>query len=87
MPECWWNRQLLSYHWRLLPQSARRLLTLVATSLRLAAPAVTAIHALAYADARAPSANHTAHWQLSVQALKLVADTAPRTRPRGSDAQ
>ena len=71
MPECWWNRQLLSYHWRMRPQAAHRLLTLVAQSLRLPQPDVTATHALSYASARTPSLNHTAYWWLSIQALKL----------------
>ena len=71
MPECWWNRQLLAYHWRMRPEAAHHLLTLVAQSLQLPHPGVTATNALAYAAARTPSLNHTAYWWLSIQALKL----------------
>ena len=72
MPECWWNRQLLSYHWRMRPEPTVKLLTLVGQSLRLPQPDVTARNAMAYAAARSPSVNHTAHWWLCIQAVKLV---------------
>ena len=72
MPECWWNRQLLAYHWRMRPAPAHRLLRLVAQSLQMPQPKTAATHALAYSGARAPSVNHTAYWWLAIQALKVA---------------
>ena len=71
MPECWWNRQLLSWHWRMRPEAQHTLLSLTADSLKLDHGNTTADNAMAYANALAPTVNHTAHWWLSIQALKL----------------
>ena len=71
MPECWWSRQALSYHFRLTQTAERRLLTLVAQSLQLPDPNTTAANAVRYADAVAPAPTHTAHWWLAIQAVKL----------------
>ena len=71
MPECWWSRQLLSYHWRMSRKAGRKLLTLIAQTLKLPNPDSTADYAYAYADALAAAPTHTSHWWLGIQAVKL----------------
>ena len=71
MPECWWQRQVLSYHFRTTRDAGHRLLALVARSLNLLHPNASADHAQRYADARSPAPTHTAQWWLSIQAIKL----------------
>ena len=72
MPSCWWNRQLLSYLFRLTRDTGQRLLSLLAQSLRLPEPNITAHYAQLYADTRATDPTHTAHTWLSFQAIKLT---------------
>ena len=70
MPECWWNRQALSYLMRMTRPAEERLLSLVAQSLQLPQPAVSASNVLSYADALV-AANHTGHWWVAIHALKV----------------
>jgi hypothetical protein len=71
MPECWWNRQALAYLMRMTRQAESRLLQLVAQSLRLSQPHISAANALAYSDALTVTSNHTSHWWLAIHALKV----------------
>ena len=70
MPECWWQRQMLSYHFRTTQPAGLKLLTLIAQSLQLPHPALIASAAQRYADARAPAPTHMAQWWLSAQSVK-----------------
>ena len=71
MPECWWSRQALSYHFRPTREASLKLLALVAQSLQLPEPTVTAANAHRYADSLAPALTHTVHWWSCIQAVKL----------------
>ena len=71
LPECWFNRQALAYHFRLTRPAATRLLTEVARSLRLPDSPNAAANALRYADSRCPDSTRTEHWWISVQVMKL----------------
>ena len=70
MPECWWQRQALAYHFRTTRVAQVKLLTLVAQSLQMPDPQLSAATAQAYADARSPAPTHTAQTWLGAQALK-----------------
>ena len=71
MPECWWMRQILSYHQRLTPDGQSRLIPMVVRTLQLAEPNVTSHLVQRYAERHSPSTEHTAHWWLLIQAVKL----------------
>ena len=72
MPECWWMRQIMSYHQRMTRYGITRLLPLLTRTLQLPEPNITAAVVLRFADQRAPSLEQTSHWWLSIQALKLT---------------
>ena len=71
LPECWWSRQALAYHTRLTAPATSRLTRLVAASLQLPHPHLSARAAVAWADRHALHRNGTTHWWHVIQALKL----------------
>ena len=72
MPECWWMRQILSYHQRLTQYGRDRMVPQVIRSLQLPQPNITSALVQRYAVAHSPSINQTAHWWLLIQAIKLT---------------
>ena len=72
MPECWWMRQAMAYNQRMTRMGQSRVAEMLTRSLQLPQPLAAARVALDYADRRAPSVNHTAHWWLLAQAIKVA---------------